>query len=60
MTMKKTRVTKSNGADNEHEEMHEKERAKCKIIQENSTLTGVMYEMLVSEMKADLFSLTVK
>ena len=40
--------------------MNEKECVKCKIIQENSALMEVMYEMLVSDLKSDFLSLTVQ
>ena len=40
--------------------MCERECAKCQIMQENSAFTEVMHEMLVSELKADLFSSKVK
>ena len=57
---KKTKVTKSNNTDNECEEMCERECVKYKIIRKNSALTEVMHKMLVSELKDDLHSLTVK
>ena len=40
--------------------MHEKEREKCKVTQENSALTEVVREMLVSELKDDLCCSTEK
>ena len=58
--IKKTKATKINGADNEHEEMCEIECVKCKIIKENSALTEVLHEMLVSELKEDLIGLTIR
>ena len=60
MIIKKIKATKSNGSDNEQEEEYEKECVKYKTLQENSALTEVMYEMLVSELKKDPLSLTVK
>ena len=56
----KTKVIKSDGVDNEIEEACEKECVKCKTLQENSDLTEVLCEMLVTKLKQDLFGLTVK
>ena len=53
------KATRSNGVSNEIEEDHEAECEKHEAIQENSALTEVMCEMLVSEIKSDLLTLKV-
>ena len=50
------KATKSNGADNEMEVYYETEGVKCKILQENSAFTEVLFEMLVSDLKTELIS----
>ena len=54
------KVNKINVDENEHNEDDEKECAKCKINQENSTFTEAMHQITVSELKKELLNLTVK